>query len=419
MLLICVLLGLSLEHQAQTTDVLIQKKNEELAQLKLQTAKIESELELLKHQAIREALHKVGHPTSNLPLEVVEHAAMAIGFDNEYKMARWVFHQLLPDVSFGNLGRSNDFRPDPKLTKGCAVEADYFIKIPQPDGKIRYKGFGFDRGHLAPSADFRWSAIALSESYYYSNMTPQRPGFNRESWAEVEDLLRTIVDNEGKSFYVVTGPVLHPGLPSIPESVNKLKIPELHYKIIIDTSDESPRGLAFLMPNKKCEYPPASYVVRIDSIEKLTGLDFFPKLSPYKERIIEGQSRFSAWKTGKSEIEAKPVPPDLLPRGVFNTVQARYHDGSRIAVLGKVVSTKLSAKGHTFLNLDRVFPNQIFTITIWKDARNNFSYKPEEWLNGKYIVVTGEVKLGKDGKPTMNVTNEKQIKLYEDYEEEF
>jgi endonuclease G len=49
---------------------------------------------------------------------------------------------------------------------------------------------GWDRGYLAPSADFRWSEKALSESYFYSNMSPQLDDFNREGWAELEGLLR-------------------------------------------------------------------------------------------------------------------------------------------------------------------------------------------------------------------------------------
>ena len=142
-------------------------------------------------------------------------------------------------------------------------------------------------------------------------------------------------------------------------------------------------------------------------------MDFFPNLSAEKEKLIEGSSKFSARKTVKSEIEAKPKPPEELPRGVFNTVQARYHDGNRITVVGKVVSTKLSAKGHTFLNLDRVFPNQIFTITIWKDARKNYSYKPQEHFNTKYVMVTSQIKLGKNGIPSLNLTNEKLIRLWE------
>lgn len=142
-------------------------------------------------------------------LEILEHPGMVIGFDCDYKMASWVFHILTPDVSFVSVLRSNDFTTDEKSKWGTAEEADYFLKTENPDGTFKYDGFGFDRGHLAPSADFRWSENALSESCYCSNMTPQRPEFNRESWASLEDLLRRIVDQEKKSFYIITGAFLH------------------------------------------------------------------------------------------------------------------------------------------------------------------------------------------------------------------
>jgi hypothetical protein len=80
-----------------------------------------------------------------------------------------------------------------------------------------------------------------------------------------------------------------------------------------------------------------------------------------------------------------------------------------------VVSAKFSSKSQaTFLNLDQSFPHQLFTVTIWKDARRNFSYKPEVDLAGKYIVVTGLVEIDKNGLPVINVTNEKQIQIWEE-----
>jgi endonuclease G len=46
---------------------------------------------------------------------------------------------------------------------------------------------------LAPSADFRWSEVAVSESFYYSNMSPQKPEFNRQSWSNLEGWVRRYV----------------------------------------------------------------------------------------------------------------------------------------------------------------------------------------------------------------------------------
>jgi endonuclease G len=275
----------------------LEKKSSELANLKSREQELLIQIESLKLQGSQDAMKAVGYPKKAQDLEIIEHSGMVIGFDCDYKMASWVFHVLTPDVSFGTVSRSNDFRVDDKSNCGSAVEADYFLRKENTDGTFSYDGFGFDRGHLAPSADFRWSASALSESYYYSNMTPQRPEFNRQSWAELEGLLRKIVDQEKRPFYVITGPVLHPGLPEIERSVHTLKIPELHYKIIVDASAENPRGMAFLMPNKKCEQRLSAYVVSIDSVERLTGLDFFSALDDVLENKIEQSADFAAWKS--------------------------------------------------------------------------------------------------------------------------
>lgn len=401
------------ELPAQTS---LELKKQQLEELRAQKERLEEEVEALKLKGIIKSLKEVGYPQSNKNYKILEHQALVIGYDEEHQLAQWVFHKLIPDVNFGNVTRSNDFRPDPLLGDQSAVQEDYFVTYEQPDGSTQYDGFGFDRGHLAPSADFRWSATALSESYFYSNMTPQRPGFNRDSWAEVEDVLRGIIYNEPKEYFVLTGPVLNPELSKVERGVNKLSIPEYHYKIIVDASEENPRGMAFLMPNKKCEYPIDYYVVSIDSVESLTGLNFFPGFSPQQEKAIEAESNFAAWKTGKPKDDVAPMRKEKLPEGVINTVEAGYHAGEKMTVLGKVVSVKyIPSSQTTFLNLDRGFPGQIFTVSIWKRGRRNFSYKPEEYLDGKYILVTGKIEPDRKQVPTINVSNEKQIQLWDDY----
>jgi endonuclease G, mitochondrial len=393
---------------------LLEQKNLELSELRLREKQLLKEIEELKLKACLNMMQVVGYPQAEKELEVVEHAAMVIGFDCEYKMASWVFHVLTPDVSFGNVTRTDDFRQDDRLSCESAVEGDYFNRIEKPNGTFGYDPFGFDRGHLAPSADFRWSATALSESYYYSNMSPQRPEFNQDSWAELESLLRRIVDLEKKTFYIITGPVLRPDLTQVPRSVNGLKIPELHYKIIVDVSADQPRGMAFIMPNKKADQRLSNYVVSIDSLERLTGLNFFPLLSKEMEELIEGKADFEAWKTQAKEGDVEPFKATELPKGHFNTEQARMKVGQTVTIVGKVVSTKYLDKSQaTFLNLDQSFPNQMFTVIIWKDGRRNFSYQPEVELDGKYIAVTGKVELDKNGVPGITVTKESQIEVWE------
>lgn len=391
----------------------LELKSAELDTLQAKEKQLEAEIEQLKLKEVRQMMKAAGYPISTQEVEIIEHSAMVLGYTCHFKMASWSFHMLTPSVLKGTGTRSNDFRMDEKVSCEKAGEKDYFLRLKNPDGTVKYDGFGFDRGHLAPSADFKWSETALSESYYYSNMTPQRPEFNRESWAELEGLLRKVVEREKKTFYIITGPVLHENLPVIEQSVNKLRIPELHYKIIVDLSQDNPRGMAFLMPNKKATGRLSEYVVSIDSIEQLTGINFFPSIDKELETKIESKADFNAWKTQKNENDVEPLNAVTLPKGHFNTQQAASKVGSKVSIVGKVVSTKFIPKSQsTFLNLDQSFPNQVFSIMIWKDGRENFTYKPEETLDGKYIVVTGKVELDKNGVPGIVVTKEEQIDVW-------
>ena len=217
------------------------EKEAELTQLQLKEKQLKAEVEALKLASTISEMKKVGYPSGEETLQILEHSSLVLGFDKKFRTARWSFHQLLPDVVEGGITRSNDFRPDPLVPAFSSQEKDYFLKELRADSSYNYDGFGFDRGHLAPSADFRWSEKGLSETYYYSNMTPQRPGFNRESWAEVEMLLRKIVANNPKRYFVVTGPVLHDSLPKIERGINQLVIPDLHYKIIVDHKENKPK----------------------------------------------------------------------------------------------------------------------------------------------------------------------------------
>lgn len=394
---------------------LLELKQQELEQLKQQEKSLNSEIEILKLAQCLDLLKIPGYPVSSGALQTVVHAAYAMGFDCSMKMPAWTFHVVTPDITFGNVSRTNDFRSDSLVVCGSSEEKDYFIRERNADGTFSYEGFGFDRGHLVPSADFKWSPIGLSETYFYSNMTPQDPEFNRESWAEIEGLVRKIVDAEKKSLYVLTAPILSKDLKPIAASVNQIKIPNFHYKIIADLSNDSPRGMAFLMPNRKCEYRPSHYVVSIDSIEKLTGLDFFPNLSDSIERKIEGNADFTAWNAQSNNKDVEPLNALELPKGYFNTEQALSKVGTTCYIVGKVVSAKFSAKSEaTFINLDQSFPKQIFSVVIWKDGRKNFSYKPEVDLMGKYIAVKGRVELDKNGVPSITVAHEEHIQLFEE-----
>ena len=396
-LIILIAASLNISAVSQTdTEKEIMFITTKIDSIDVQRDELLDELEQLKLNKIQHDLMAVGNPICNEDVEVIYHKAMVLGYNEKHEQAQWVSHIVLPDVEKGNVSRTNNFRKDKLITSGTACKADYWYS-------------GYDRGHLAPSADFRWSKTALSESYFYSNMAPQLPELNREKWAELENAIREYVIENKIQVYVVTGGILHDSLPIMrnEDRENDVSIPNLFYKVILDNANH--RGIGFVMPNGICNYPIMSYAISIDSVEALTGINFFSKIKD--EDFTEQKIDIDIWQSGCKKGDVTPLNPISLEKGRINSVQAKYNIGTKSTVCGTVVSTKYSEKsGATFLNLDKKFPNQIFSATIWKDNRANFSYMPEVELKNRKVCITGKIENNK-GTPTMNISNEKSIKF--------
>lgn len=393
---------------AQNIEIQLKSLENKLEDLRQQQKEVESSIEDLKMQKVMLDLQPL-LPALEAGEELVQHSMMALVYAEAYEQARWVGHIITPDVVNGVVGRTNDFRPDPKIKTGSAVEQDYFLKTLQADSAYVYDGFGYDRGHLAPSADFRWSEKALSESYYYSNMSPQLADFNRGIWAELEGLLRAyLYRNPTTQLYVFTGPVLRPGLPTIARAKNRVAIPEQFWKIALDLTQR--KAIAFIVPQNPKGYPLSSFATSIDEIEKVTGINFFAGLEDGLEESLEKQSDKNAFLTTIAAGDVEPLSAQSLPPAHFNTVQAKLYMGrnQEIRVCGKVVSARTSRNGNILINLDQRYPNELFTVFINKEQLVNFSYNPLENWKDKYLVVRGKVNnLG--GVPVIYVEKENQL----------
>ncbi len=388
-LLFSFLAGLLYAQNLDSELTALEEKLEANEQRKLSILKA---IEDLKLKRIQKNLSETGLPALENGEELITHSALALVYSEAHEQAKWVAHIITPDIIKGSVFRTNDFRVDPKVASGTAVEEDYFLKYLQPDSSYEYDGFGYDRGHLAPSADFRWSQKALSESYFYSNMSPQLPEFNREIWAELENNLRGYIYRHPETqLFVVTGPVLTDELPAVKRSVNKVSIPEKFWKVAVDLTNK--KAIGFLIPHVKASYPLESFAVSIDEIEALTGIDFFYQLDDALETSLEQQVEKAVWIPELQQGNVEPIYPPDLPPDHFNTVQAKnWMDSNKeVNICGTAVSTRRSRKGNILINLDKQFPNQIFTAFIRKEHIINFPYDPEQYLKDKMICVKGRV----------------------------
>ncbi len=399
---------------SQSVDEKIKALENQSIALDEQKAKLLVEINELKLERVRADISKVGMPEKIEGEEIIVHAAMCLVYSEQHEQAKWVAHIITPDIITGKVSRSNNFRIDPLVTTGSASEKDYFLKTKKPGTKNKYDydGFGYDRGHLAPSADFKWSKKALSESYFYSNMSPQLADFNRKKWAKLEGLLRGYINDHPKTqLYVVTGPLLNDSLPVIERGINKVSIPKYYYKIALDLTNK--QAIAFVMPNKDIKYPITSYAVSINEVEEATGINFFHQLDDALEEELEAQKEINAWVPEKQKGDVEPMYQPKLPPGVFNTVQAKRHMGSgkKVAVKGTVVGGRKTKNGHLFFNIDKRYPNQIFTVAIWKQNIVNFSYDPiVEWQD-KQVTLKGKI-ADFDGTPTLILEKENSVEIH-------
>lgn len=208
--------------------------------------------------------------------QLIRHTHYSLDYNKTHKQPNWVYYRLTYDMVNGKIKRSDNFRPDPAIFAGSPTPNDY-------------KGSGYDKGHLCPAADMKISEKAMSETFFMSNMSPQFPSFNRGKWSDLENLVRSYIKGITDTLYIVTGPVFMNNKGSIGK--NNVTVPGFYYKAVY-----SPKrgGIGFLMPNVKIELPLQTWVVSIDLIEALTGIDFFYQLDDKIEDEIESQTKW--WK---------------------------------------------------------------------------------------------------------------------------
>lgn len=176
--------------------------------------------------------------------------------------------------------RSNKFVPDPMVKGATATNEDYTRS-------------GYDRGHMAPAGDMKWSAKAMRESFYLSNICPQKPDLNRGIWKELEEQARLWAKENG-SLLIVTGPVITDDMRRLGK--NRVGIPKTFYKVICTITNGKPEGVGFLFDNKDYgKTPLKSMMLPIDSVEKITGIDFFPALPDSIEKQMEAYVNSGSW----------------------------------------------------------------------------------------------------------------------------
>lgn len=217
-------------------------------------------------------------PTSTTG-SIIHHETYSLSYNEPFEQSEWVAYELKKE----HLSNTNFDRP--------YFEIDKAVKTGAASWK-NYKNSGYDRGHLCPAGDRRYSRRAYDETFLTSNITPQKHDFNSGIWNTLEQKVRYWA-SKYDGVFVVTGGILGDNLDTI--GFEQVAVPDQFYKVILDYNSGKPKVIAFLLPHENSNAPLYNFVVPVDQVELLTGIDFFPELEDTIENALEASSDYKQW----------------------------------------------------------------------------------------------------------------------------
>ena len=215
----------------------------------------------------------------------------ALSYHCDQGKPNWVSWHL-SSTWLGSAPRQDDFRPDPDLPAGWyRVSAGSYV------------GSGFDRGHNCPSADRTSSVADNSATFLMSNMMPQTPRNNQQTWANLEDYCRTLV-GQGNELYVICGSYGRGGTGTNGYATTldqgRVTVPARCWKVVVVLStgtrdatrvSSSTRVIAVDTPNDTSIGTSwGQYRTSVDAIEAATGLDLLSAVSAAAQNAVEART---------------------------------------------------------------------------------------------------------------------------------
>lgn len=212
-------------------------------------------------------------------MAIIRHKHFFLSYSEEHEQAEWAAYYL----TGGSKQQHSFSRP-------------YFSQDPLVDTDSahwkNYKDSGFDKGHLVPAADMKFSEEAYNETFYTSNVAPQNKAFNAGVWNRLEQKIRYWADKY-TALFIVTGSILHDSLVTIGEE--EVSVPDYFFKIVVRVQNGGLVMIPFLVPNKKSDLPLYTFATTIEEIEQITKIDFNQKLSEKIDEKIEKELSYKEW----------------------------------------------------------------------------------------------------------------------------
>lgn len=226
-------------------------------------------------------MYELPAPLEDRPEQILRRAGYTVSYNSTTKTANWVAWHLTKAHTSGPVQRSGEmFTEDAAVKSPRATDADYY--------NSRY-----DRGHMCPAGDNKWSQQAMDDTFLFTNICPQNHGLNKYEWNDLEMRCREWAKTYG-AVDIVCGPLFRAQGEQKTIGRNKVWVPEAFFKVILCRKGGA-KAIGFVYQNAGRKQSREQAVRTVDEIERLTGIDFFPALDDALEDKIEAEARLEDW----------------------------------------------------------------------------------------------------------------------------
>ena len=197
-----------------------------------------------------------------------------LGYSYYFRQAKWALEIVDHNA---DAERADNFRPDYRLPESFRADLE------------DYHRSGYDRGHLAASANHRDNDLQNSETFLLSNMSPQHADLNRRIWRELEEEVRNLNRKDSVlETYVICGPIFYFDQPVkfIGQDTSNevaIPVPNAYFKSVLTEDDKGKLHMwSFIFPNQRCDNPIKDYRVSTTKVEQYAGIQLWSQIEGAK-----------------------------------------------------------------------------------------------------------------------------------------
>lgn len=208
--------------------------------------------------------------------QILDRKGYSLGYSYKRKAAAWVSYIVTQASASVNVERGDKFYTDTDIPVVYQVSPDI------------YRNSGYDKGHLAPSAEIDYSRESNDETFAMSNIVFQHPKFNRQAWGALEGWVRKWTEKKGK-LSIIAGPMY----TRDSQKIKDIPVPTAFFKVIY--AHDHHQAIGFVFPNQAVSAKHLwDYALTVESVENETGYVFFKRL-PETERVLITQNVNLDW----------------------------------------------------------------------------------------------------------------------------